>query len=48
MLIKQIDDIRLLRSSDPRIARQMLTLDHYQPVSNQPATHRDMSIVISG
>ena len=47
MLIKQIDDIRLLRSSDPRIARQMLTLDLYQPVSNQPATHRDMSICVA-
>jgi phenylalanyl-tRNA synthetase alpha chain len=47
MLIKGIDDIRLLRSSDPRVARQMLTLDPYQPVSNQPATHRDMSICVA-
>ena len=47
MLIKQIDDIRLLRSSDPRIARQMLTLDPYEPVSNQPATQRDMSICVA-
>jgi phenylalanyl-tRNA synthetase alpha chain len=47
MLIKQIDDIRLLRSSDPRIARQMLALDPYEPVSNQPATHRDMSICVA-
>jgi phenylalanyl-tRNA synthetase alpha chain len=47
MLIKQIDDIRLLRSSDPRIARQMLTLDRYEPVSKQPATHRDMSICVA-
>jgi phenylalanyl-tRNA synthetase alpha chain len=46
MLIKGIDDIRLLRSSDPRVARQMLALDPYQPVSNQPATHRDMSICV--
>jgi phenylalanyl-tRNA synthetase alpha chain len=45
MLIKQIDDIRLLRSGDPRTARQMLTLDPY--VSNQPATHRDMSICVA-
>ena len=44
MLIKQIDDIRLLRSSDPRIAGQMQTLDRYEPVSKQPATHRDLSI----
>jgi phenylalanyl-tRNA synthetase alpha chain len=47
MLIKQIDDIRLLRSSDPRIAGQMLNLDAYEPVSNQPATHRDMSICVA-
>jgi len=47
MLIKQIDDIRLLRSSDPRVARQMLTLDPYEPVSNQPATHRDMSVCVA-
>ncbi len=37
----------LLRSNDPRIARQMLTLDPYEPVSNQPATHRDMSICVA-
>jgi phenylalanyl-tRNA synthetase alpha chain len=47
MLIKQIDDIRLLRSSNPRVARQMLTLDPYEPVSNQPATQRDMSICVA-
>jgi phenylalanyl-tRNA synthetase alpha chain len=46
MLIKQIDDIRLLRSSDPRIAKQMLTLARYEAVSNQPATHRDLSICV--
>jgi phenylalanyl-tRNA synthetase alpha chain len=47
MLIKGIDDIRVLRSGDPRIARQMLTLGPYEPVSNQPATHRDMSICVA-
>jgi phenylalanyl-tRNA synthetase alpha chain len=46
MLIKQIDDIRLLRSSDRRIARQMLTLARYEAVSNQPATYRDLSICV--
>src|SRR6516162_10223995 len=46
MLIKQIDDIRLLRSTDPRIAGQMRTLERYVPVSNQPATHRDLSICV--
>jgi phenylalanyl-tRNA synthetase alpha chain len=34
MPIKQIDDIRLLRSTDPRIARQMLMLVRYEVVSN--------------
>jgi phenylalanyl-tRNA synthetase alpha chain len=47
MLIKGIDDIRLLRSGDPRIARQMLTLYAYEPVSSQPATYRDMSICVA-
>ena len=47
MLIKGMHDIRLLRSSDPRVARQMLALDPFQPVSNQPATHRDMSICVA-
>jgi phenylalanyl-tRNA synthetase alpha chain len=47
MLIKGIDDIRLLRSSEPRVARQMLNLDPYEPVSNQPATQRDMSICVA-
>lgn len=46
MLIKQIDDIRLLRSTDPRIAGQMLMLDRYEAVSNQPATRRDLSICV--
>jgi len=47
MLIKEIDDIRLLRSGDPRVARQMLALDPYEPVSNQPPTHRDMSVCVA-
>jgi phenylalanyl-tRNA synthetase alpha chain len=44
MLRKRIDDIRLLRASDPRIAGQMLDLSCYRPVSNQPPLRRDMSI----
>ena len=47
MLVKGIDDIRLLRSTHPRIAAQMTTLELYQPVSNQPSTSRDISIVTS-
>jgi phenylalanyl-tRNA synthetase alpha chain len=33
MLRKGLDDIRLLRSADPRIAAQMLDLSRWQPVS---------------
>jgi phenylalanyl-tRNA synthetase alpha chain len=47
MLLKGIDDIRLLRAADPKIAKQMLTLEPFQPVSNQPATRRDLSICVS-
>jgi len=45
MLRKGIPDIRLLRSSDERVAGQMLDLAPYRPVSDQPATRRDLSIV---
>jgi phenylalanyl-tRNA synthetase alpha chain len=45
MLVKGIDDIRLLRSTHPRIAVQMTNLEPYCQVSNQPSISRDMSIV---
>jgi phenylalanyl-tRNA synthetase alpha chain len=45
MLVKRIDDIRLLRSTNPKIAAQMTHLEPYIPVSNQPSISRDMSIV---
>ena len=44
MLRKDISDIRLLRSADPRVAGQMLSLDPYKEVSAQPAAKRDLSI----
>jgi hypothetical protein len=47
MLRKGIDDIRALRSTDPRIASQMLDLEPYRPVSSQPAIERDLSIAVS-
>ncbi|NNG41116.1 hypothetical protein HJ588_17800 [Flexivirga sp. ID2601S] len=47
MLRKSIGDIRLLRATDPRIARQMLDLSTYQPVSAMPAVRRDLSLVLS-
>ena len=48
MLAKGIDDIRLLRSTDPRVAAQMLDLAPYQPVSRQPAVRRDLSVAVAG
>jgi phenylalanyl-tRNA synthetase alpha chain len=46
MLAKGIDDIRLLRSRDPRVAAQLTTLDPYQPVSTMPPVRRDLSIAV--
>jgi phenylalanyl-tRNA synthetase alpha chain len=46
MLRKGIADIRLLRSTDPRVAAQMLDLSPYRAVSSQPAIQRDLSIVV--
>jgi phenylalanyl-tRNA synthetase alpha chain len=46
MLRKGIDDIRLLRSKDPRVEAQMLNLKPYQPVSSQPRVKRDISIAV--
>ena len=47
MLRKGIDDIRLLRATDPRIATQLLDLAPYRPVSMMPPVRRDLSIVVS-
>ena len=47
MLRKGVDDIRLLRSSDPRIAAQMLDLAPYRPVSAQPPVRRDLSLAVA-
>lgn len=47
MLRKSIGDIRLLRSADPRVAGQMLTLERFRPVSSMPPTKRDLSIAAS-
>lgn len=43
MTLKDIPDIRYLRSNNPRIAEQMTNLEPYVEVSNQPAIKRDMS-----
>jgi phenylalanyl-tRNA synthetase alpha chain len=44
MLRKGIDDIRLLRSEDPRVRAQMHDLAPYRPVSAQPPARRDVSV----
>ena len=46
MLRTGVRDIRLLRSSDPRVAAQMLDLAPYRPVSHLPAVTRDLSLAI--
>ncbi len=43
MTIKNIPDIRYLRSTNPKIAEQMKDLEKYHEVSNQPSIQRDMS-----
>jgi phenylalanyl-tRNA synthetase alpha chain len=46
MLRKGINDIRLLRCSDPRVAAQMSDLEPYRPVSSHPPVRRDLSIAV--
>lgn len=48
MLRKGIPDIRLLRSTDPRVVEQMLDLAPYRPVSTRPPVRRDLSVVVGG
>jgi phenylalanyl-tRNA synthetase alpha chain len=47
MLRKGIDDIRLLRSAEPRIAAQLLDLEPYRPVSMKPPIRRDLSVAVA-
>jgi phenylalanyl-tRNA synthetase alpha chain len=47
MLRKGLPDIRLLRSTDPRIAAQMHDLSPWRAVSMLPLVRRDLSIVVS-
>jgi phenylalanyl-tRNA synthetase alpha chain len=46
MLVKHIPDIRLLRSRDPRVTRQMLDLRRYQHASSMPPIARDLSVAV--
>ncbi len=47
MLRKGIEDIRVLRSGDPRIQAQMLDLQPYRAVSAQPPIYRDLSVAVA-
>lgn len=47
MLRKGIDDIRLLRSNEPRVAEQMLDLKPYRAVSRMPPVRCDLSVMVA-
>lgn len=43
MARKQLPDIRLIRSTNPKVIEQMSDMKPYKEVSNQPANKRDLS-----
>ncbi len=47
MARKNLPDIRLIRSTDPRVIKQMGNMEKFKNVSDQPAMSRDMSYCIS-
>jgi phenylalanyl-tRNA synthetase alpha chain len=46
MLIKDIDDIRILLSEDEKILIQLKDLKKYKKISNQPIAKRDLSLAV--
>lgn len=46
MARKNLPDIRLIRSTDPRIIKQMGDMEPFKSVSDKPAMSRDMSYVV--
>ena len=46
MARKNLPDIRLIRSVDPRVIKQMTNMEAFKNVSDQPAISRDMSYVV--
>jgi phenylalanyl-tRNA synthetase alpha chain len=46
MLVKGLDDLRLLRATDPRVTSQLLDLSPWRPVSDQPPIRRDLSLAV--
>lgn len=47
MARKNLPDIRLIRSVDPRIIKQMSDMEPFKTVSDQPAISRDMSYIVN-
>lgn len=47
MARKNLPDIRLIRSVDPRVVKQMINMDRFKNVSDQPAIARDMSYCVN-
>lgn len=47
MARKNLPDIRLIRSVDPRVIKQMTDMEKFKMVSDQPAISRDMSYVVN-
>lgn len=47
MARKNLPDIRLIRSTDQRVIRQMTNMEKFKNVSDQPAIARDMSYCVS-
>lgn len=46
MIVKDLNDIRLIRDTDERVQSQMLTLKKYKSVSKMPAASKDISIAV--
>ena len=47
MARKNLPDIRLIRSTDPRVTKQMTNMENVKNVSDQPAISRDMSYCVN-
>jgi len=47
MARKSLPDIRLIRSTDPRVVKQMQNMEPFKAVSDQPQISRDMSYMVS-
>lgn len=47
MARKNLPDIRLIRSTDSRVVKQMMNMEKFKNVSDQPAMSRDMSYCVN-